>query len=234
MKRVFANIITPSWVIPGTYLENLRFLEDKKEVSGVELLFFFYDEGVLGELLPQLPEISAYRNRFVMSAHLPDALSEEHSVLVEALLPLVRHFIAHPVSEGSLQDEAALLSRWARRYGGEKFVVENVRLARFRELIALLPPDTGLCMDTGHLLLEGASPAAFAQRYGERIREVHLHDTGPPRAGRLPDHRALRAQSAWLSALRPFLETFTGLINLEVFSWEDIQNSLEVLHGSNQ
>ena len=41
---------TPSWVIPGTYAENLRFIENKKEIMGVELLFFLYDEEIKTQL----------------------------------------------------------------------------------------------------------------------------------------------------------------------------------------
>ncbi|MDR2491391.1 MAG: AP endonuclease [Spirochaetaceae bacterium] len=226
------KIAVPSWVIPGTYLENLRFLEDKKDISAVELLFFVYDEGVKDELAAELAGIAAYKDRFVFSAHLPDEILPEHTCLVETLAPLVRHFIVHPSRNGGAIAEATLLADWSRRFGREKFVIENTKIQWFNDLIALLPPDTGICMDTGHLLLEGILPAAFAKTYGSRLREIHLHDVDTAADdGRLPDHRSLKSESSWLSDIRPFLAQFNGFINLEVFSWEEIQKSLEVLHG---
>ena len=229
------KISVPSWVIPGTYLENLRFLEDKKTVSGVELLFFFYDDTVKKELEAELPAIASYQERFSLSAHLPNELLPEHIELVEILLPIVRHFIVHPSWSNAVDGEAIFLAEWFRRFGKDKFVIENTAIQQFDKLIALLPPDTGICMDTGHLLLENVSPAAFAAQYGSRIREIHLHDLDTAADdGRLPDHRSLRRESAWISDVAPFLAQFSEYINLEVFSWEEIQKSLEVLHGSNQ
>ncbi len=41
---------------------------------------------------------------------------------------------------------------------------------------ALEVTDVGWCLDTGHLLIGGTDPAAFARRHGARVTHVHLKD----------------------------------------------------------
>jgi inosose dehydratase len=55
---------------------------------------------------------------------------------------------------------------------------------------ALAATDVGWCLDTGHLLIGGTDPAAFARDHGDRITHVHLKDVDEAvatelRAGRL-------------------------------------------------
>jgi sugar phosphate isomerase/epimerase len=85
-------------------------------------------------------------------------------------------------------------------------------------------------MDTGHLLLEDKSPLAFFERFEGRIKEIHLHGLDRDKAlldGRLPDHRPVKKNDWWLEELRPKLARFNGVLNLEVFSWEEVRESLE-------
>jgi inosose dehydratase len=55
---------------------------------------------------------------------------------------------------------------------------------------ALAETEVGWCLDTGHLLIGGTDPAAFAREHGDRITHVHLKDVDNAvaaelRAGRL-------------------------------------------------
>lgn len=55
---------------------------------------------------------------------------------------------------------------------------------------ALAVTEVGWCLDTGHLLIGGFDPAAFAREHGGRVRHVHLKDVDDAlaaelRAGRL-------------------------------------------------
>jgi hypothetical protein len=84
------TLSVPSWVIPGTYAENLRFLETKEEVRGVELLFYLYNGEVKAELDREWEGIRGCKERFVFTAHLPDEFSPSHEELVVRLAPLVR------------------------------------------------------------------------------------------------------------------------------------------------
>jgi len=222
----------PSWVIPGTYAENLRFLENKKEVQGVELLFFMYDDAIKNQLDSEWDEILCYAERFTFTAHLPEPLLPEHGALIAKVAPLACHFIVHPDAENPA-GQAALLRSWAERYGAV-FLAENIpgRKGLFSPE-ALLPhpdKDSALCMDTGHLLLDGQSPSDFFRTRRESIKEIHLH--GVERSavdGKLADHRRLREDEPWLLELLPLLKGYQGIINLEVFSWEETEAGIEVL-----
>jgi hypothetical protein len=229
----------PSWVIPGTYLENLHFLADHPVLTGVELLFFMYDAEVKRLLDTEWAGIQEYAGRFVYTAHLPDPLQPAHEELVARLLPFAHHLIVHPSSPEQVEAQGKLLNGWTEKYGGSTqgreaghFLLENTQTSRFEALLPQLPAETGLCMDTGHLLLEGKSPADFFKRYPGRIREIHLHGLDREQAaldGRLPDHRPVRAGDRWFRDLVPVLENFTGVVNLEVFSWEEACMSIDTL-----
>ena len=58
----------PSYVIPGTYVENLRFLADKPSVQGVELLFYFWDAETQGLLAREEDEIRSLSERFLATS----------------------------------------------------------------------------------------------------------------------------------------------------------------------
>jgi hypothetical protein len=234
------QLTVPSWVIPGTYLENLRFLRDKPEIQGVELLFFLYDPEIRTLLDQEWAGIMEYRNRFTFTAHLPDPLLPEHEELIRRLAPVVRHFIVHPDSPDRAQAQGDLLRSWGEQYslgGGPLFLAENTLPERLPSLLPYLGKETGICMDTGHLLLEQKSPAAFFTLHQSRIGEIHLHSLDPPKAlinGKLVDHRPLTVKdlsfpNPWLSELLPHLRPFKGIVNLEVFSWEEVCASLTVL-----
>jgi hypothetical protein len=216
------NLFVPSWVVPGSYLENIRFLEDKREISGIELLFFLYDEETRRLFEKEYDEITRYKNRFRFTAHLPEPLKPEHCELIDRLSPLAEHFIVHP--DGS------------ELFPDDRFVLENTRLEKFENALLWLPSDKFVCMDTGHLLLEGKSPVDFLHRYGGRVKEIHLHGLDREKAlldGKLPDHRPLKKNDRWFQELLPELERFDGVINLEVFSWAEAEESLGVLRKRN-
>ena len=225
-------LCVPSWVIPGTYAENLRFLRDKKEIQGVELLFFLYDDEIKDQFDSEWEEIYSFRERFVFTAHLPELLLPSHSELVERLAPLVRHFIFHPAEENP-GAQARLLAEWTEQYGA-RFLAENTKAGLLEALLRVCEGALGpsLCMDTGHLLLDGQNPADFFAKHRDRINEIHLHSIDREQSaidGRLADHRRLR-EEPWLLELLPLLEGFQGVINLEVFSWEEARASIDILH----
>jgi len=218
----------PSWVIPGTYAENLRFLENKKEVRGVELLFFMYDDAIKCQFDSEWDEICGFRKRFVFTAHLPELLLPSHEELIARLAPLVRHFIVHPDTENPA-DQTALLKNWAEHYGAV-FLMENI----FKGKGIFYDGDFALCMDTGHLLLDGQSPSDFFRARQDRIKEIHLHGLDRKQSavdGRLADHRRLKEDDPWLLELIPLLRDYRGIVNLEVFSWEEVEAGIEVLLG---
>ncbi|GHV28251.1 hypothetical protein AGMMS4952_11460 [Spirochaetia bacterium] len=248
-----AHLVVPSWVIPGTYLENLRFLADKPDVQGVELLFFIYNGEIRDQLDAEWEGIRQFADRFIFTAHLPDTLLPEHEELVHRLNPLARNFIVHPGLTENAPALGSLVNSWGKKYppfpqSGSRdstssetgspgslpsyrtdlpvrFLVENTNPGWLDALLPYLDGDVGLCMDTGHLLMEGKPPADFFAKHRERIGEIHLHGIDREKAaldGRLPDHRPVRATEQWFGELFPLLKSFTGNINLEVFSWKEV------------
>jgi len=223
------EVSVPSWVIPGTYAENLRFLQDKQVITSVELLFFLYDEDVRTQLHTELDAIKDFSGRFSYTVHLPDDLTSEHEELIELLAPLARLFIVHPPKKDGTGLETHV-DRWISRYG-PRFLVENTRTDRFGAFQPLVPR-AGICMDAGHLVLGGENPSIFAERWNGHIGEIHLHGVDTEAAlgdGRLPDHRRLSGDETWLAELEPFLGSFSGTLNIEVFSWEEAEPTLQLL-----
>jgi hypothetical protein len=238
MKRQFfihsSSLSVPSWVIPGTYAENLRFIAEQPEISGVELLFFMYDREIKEQFRAELEEIKSFSGRFVFTAHLPNVLARGHEELIETLSPLVRHFIVHPGEAENLGAQAALINEWAEKYGAPgrpRFLAENTNPGLLEKITPLFSPEVGFCMDTGHLLMEGRNPAEYFSR-SSGIAEIHLHGVDWEKAavdGLLPDHRPLKEEALWLRELFPMIENFNGVINLEVFSWEHAAQSIAAI-----
>ncbi|MDR0599470.1 MAG: TIM barrel protein [Treponema sp.] len=227
------TLTVPSWVMPGTYAENIRFLADQKEIAGVELLFFLYNEELWAEFVSEWEEIASYRERFVFTAHLPEYIEPAHEELVARLSPLVRHFVAHPPRENP-QAQAGLLRAWTEKYGA-LFMAENITPGLLEALLPHLGEGAGLCLDTGHLLITGGDPAAFFAGRRDRIGEIHLHAADQEAAlkdGKLADHRRLRAGEPWLEEFLPLLKDYRGVVNLEMFSWEEIRTSIDVLRNT--
>ena len=227
-------ISVPSWVIPGTYAENLRFLESKKEIRGVELLFFLYNDEIKNQFDSEWDEIRDYAERFTFTAHLPELLLPEHEALIARLVTLVRHFIVHPDAENPA-GQVALFRSWKERYGA-LFLAENTfkgnGVSSLEVLLPHLDKNFPLCMDTGHLLLDGQNPSDFYKARQDCIKEIHLHSLDRNQSavdGRLADHRRLREDEPWLLELLPLLKGYQGIINLEVFSWEEVEAGIEVL-----
>lgn len=87
----------------------------------------------------------------------------------------------------------------------------------------------GLCLDLGHLLVQGEDPFQVFQRNRSRIRIMHLHgvdfESGLPR-----DHVGLhKLPSRLLPGIKQILESFQGVLCLEVFNFQDLAASLNVL-----
>lgn len=218
------TLSVPSYIIPGTYLENVRFLESFAEVRAVELLFYYYDPETRELLLREREALAARRWRFSFSVHLPDDLRPEHAEILELTLGLAGRYVLHPPPSGE-QDFLHLVKGWREKYG-EIFLLENLIGRRFEALADELP-GLPLCLDTGHLLLSGGTIEGFLRRHGSRLREIHLHGVQHG-----ADHRPFQAAEPWFRELEPFLRGFRGTVNLEVFSLAYLSECLAALRDS--
>ncbi len=217
------TLSVPSYVIPGTWLENIRHIDkNMPSVSNTELLFFIYDDETKRLFRPEEKEVFSYQGRLSFTIHLPDPLLPEHEELVGKTAKIAEHWIIHPPEDGREKNFIRMVNRWAGIYGN-RFLIENLI---YRDSTIFIK-DTGwpLCMDTGHMLLGGGSPPEYLETHKERIKEIHLHDVVNGK-----DHSPLSARSKWLYDFIPMLESFGGIINIELFSESDVNKSLEVLN----
>jgi hypothetical protein len=215
-------LTVPSYVIPGTYGENLRFLADKEKIRGVELLFFYYDGETRSLFDREREEIESYRGRFRYTLHLPDTVLPSHREFVRATRPLADHYVLHPPRDGRAPALESFIPGWIEEFGNV-FLLENTRFNLFNRALSGLP-NIPVCCDVGHLLLEGTEPARFLDLYGGRIGEIHLHgiENGV-------DHNGFDGDEPWFRDIAPFLRTFPGVLNLEVFSFPAVQRVLKGL-----
>jgi len=215
------RLSVPSYVIPGTYLENLRFLEERTDCRAVELLFFMYDDETAALLAAERAGLRDYASRFAYTVHLPDEIAPAHEEILEATADYAEGYVVHPPRRAqALPAFVGLLNAWRARYGEQRLRLENTRLTAFEAAEAALrdsslgPPC--LCADLGHLLMEGVEPSAWVAARAERVRELHVHGYD----GR-SDHVPFGPEEAWLAALAPFARGFQGPIEVELFSWAE-------------
>ena len=74
--------------------------------------------------------------------------------------------------------------------------------------------DIGLCVDTGHLIVGGGDPVAFAKRHASRLRHVHLKDVDEAILGRLA-RGEVDMDEAW--PLGIFCEFGAGVVPIAEF-----------------
>lgn len=223
------KVSVPSYVVPGGYEHNLRWLLANTDQRRVELLFFMYDDETRAILRDELPAIMELSARFAYTAHLPDRIEAAHEELLEAIDGFCDSYVVHPPREAALLDGfCRLMDAWRGRYGAERFFLENTRLASFeaadRRLAdsAFGPPP--VCADLGHLVLEGRDPASWLVEYGSRAREIHIHGHADGK-----DHSRLRGDEAWLLDVAPFLRGFDGVVEIELFSWDEADEARRCL-----
>jgi inosose dehydratase len=63
--------------------------------------------------------------------------------------------------------------------------------------------ETGLCLDTGHLVIGGSDPVEIAELAGERVNHVHLKDVDVAVAKRLTDRELSFKEAAQKGMFRP-------------------------------
>ncbi|MDX9957836.1 MAG: cobamide remodeling phosphodiesterase CbiR [Clostridia bacterium] len=219
----------PSYVIPGTYAENLRFLADTSGVDGVELLFFMYDDEIRTLMMAEIDEIRQFRSRFSYTVHMPDSIAPEHEDIIEATRGMAGSYVIHPPREDAgLPAFARLMDDWRGRYGKDDFILENTRVARFNAAEAVLkesrhglPP---VCVDIGHLRMEGYDPMAWLEAKAGRVAELHVHGFDGK-----SDHVPFGADEPWLVDLLPYLHGFAGVVELELFAWDQLQVVIPLL-----
>ena len=219
------TITVPSYIIRGTYAENVTFISTLPAVQGVELLFFLFDDDTKKLYEKEKEQIESYRGRLDFSVHMPDDLKIQDEDLIRCTESLSSRYILHPPTEREVEF-IRLVNSFRENYG-EIFFLENVIGRSFGSLLPQLG-NIGICCDTGHILLEGGKPVEFLEHWGGRVGEIHLHGVEDGW-----DHRGFGPGETWFEELLPFLSTYNGVLHLEVFNNPDVQSILDTLEYYN-
>lgn len=246
---------TPSYVYPAGVLPNVSALAGR--VDDIELVLFESDNGAnmpSDRDLTQLAELAAAHD-LTYTVHLPldrqlgaadstagrEACAEFARVIRRTLPLRPRMYVMHLegiASAAAPADVAAWRERvalWlpeliAAAGGPDRLCVENLSWP-FAWCEALLAQyDLGVCLDTGHLELQGGNLADFWRRYGARVRVVHWHGVC---AGR--DHQSLRyLPPDRVGELLDLWRDFRGVVTLEIFNFNAMAESFKVLEQCRQ
>jgi len=82
-----------------------------------------------------------------------------------------------------------------------------------------------ICLDMGHIYMNGHDIDGFLEAFGQRIRVVHLHGFNGSR-----DHISLRAvDTDIIDRISVFLDGYTGIVIIEVYSYGDLEESVKIL-----
>ncbi len=232
------TISIPSYVIPGTYFENLCFIADDpafRSVRSVELLFFEWDDQAEALLAEEAAGIRSMRDRFSFSLHMPPQLMQSHETLIAMTRRFVDAYVVHPPAPGEkgrrqenadetrrdVVEFAELMAGWIELYGPVFDVENTVDGESFSELLDLVP-ELAVCCDTGHLLLQGRSPTDFLTLWAQRVRRVHLHGVCNGK-----DHCRFQADTPWFQSTVPMITEIDPVLHLELFNAEHVLEQLD-------
>ena len=250
------RIGTTSYVYPADVLPNVERLAG--HTQDIELILFQSPDAAnlpLPEVIEKLDQLRRAHN-FTFTIHFPidrqlgqpdrqhrDELLAQIALIVKRVQPLEPFaYILHP--EGIARDAtptAATLATWQRDLAEsvarivdlgiapERLVMENLKHPF--EWCAPIVEAAGLsvCIDIGHLWLNQQDVTAHLRRWLPRTRVIHLHGEHNGR-----DHISLAAadQTRLATVLQELQgpPPYTGVVSLEVFSFEDTATSIETLH----
>ena len=243
------KICTTSFIYPDHYIPNVKMLGPC--MDEIELLLF-ESQGV--DSIPSkavIADLGQLGREFDLSynIHLPTDVSltdknrsrQENAVetmirVIERVLPLgPSALVLHlPYDEASFEQNT---TAWQNRayQNLEKILpaVDNNKLIAIEtldyplELLADIPHDLDLsiCLDLGHLMVYDYDILEVFNTYASSTSVIHLHGVENQ-----CDHTTLeRLSDKSFSTVRQVLARFTGVVSIEVFSFEHLDSSLKYL-----
>lgn len=247
-KKAFPfSLACPSFVYPAGYLDNVRHLAPF--VDEIELLFFesrFKDSLPSPALIRELVQ-QACSGQITYNVHLPTDIYPGHrdagirqsavdvlKQLIDRCAPLnPTTFTLHLNRDPSEPDyrrwqarsAASLEAVLAAGVPSRQISVENLDGDIERVAPVIEDLDLSVCMDMGHLMVHEVDMTTFFNRWKERTTVAHLHGVD-----RAKDHLPLnRLSSDRMVKVLEILRQFSGVISLEVFSFQALNASMAVL-----
>ncbi len=246
------KICTTSFIYPDHYIPNVKMLGPY--MDEIELLLF---ESKGRDALPSrsvISELVSLAGEFDLSynVHLPTDISisdlntERQRDAVETMVRVIERIhplypsalILHiPYIDESLTDDNA--KNWLDRVykNLEKIIseIENRKIIAIEtleyplELIeaVIVDLDLVICLDLGHLMVYDYDVKEVFKKYEYKTSVLHLHGVENNR-----DHiRLSRLSPKLIETVLWVLKRFTGVVSIEVFSYEDLISSLKFLEN---
>ena len=250
-KRAYPfKLGTTSFIYPDDYIPNVKMLG--AYIDEIELLLF---ESIEIESLfsgPVIDELDRLATELKVDydVHLPmdisisdqDAQNQRHALktlnqIIERVSPLAPSSYCLHIPYNEADFESHSIKKWHARVRSnlEKLLDTGVDPGRICienldypiDLIAdfVLELNLSICLDVGHLLYHGYDVADAFNRYFSKISVMHLHGVGNNQ-----DHVSLdRLSEERFHPIMKMLKRFSGVVSLEVFSFDDLNASLQYL-----
>jgi len=244
------KIASTSFIYPDHIVPNVRLLASF--LDEIELLLF---ESRPADSLPSRKVISELRQLgddtgLTFNVHLPldismghrDRLLRRQAVetvqrLVDLTAPLRPSTHTLHLSYDEPSPSSAQVARWQDRLHsslghlnalgvrGRQLSIENLSypMEWLENVISCW--QLQVCLDVGHLLRQGLAPSALFDLYHSRLPIIHLYGID-----RNKDHLALgHLYRRDLDPIMDMLRGYSGIVSLEVFNYDDLKASLELL-----
>jgi sugar phosphate isomerase/epimerase len=249
-KGIFPfKIGTTSFIYPDSYVQNVKILAPY--LDEIELILFESTPNSLPSK-HEIKELFALSNKYDLSfnIHLPLDLS------LGTPEPSTRHFAIETIKKvmdlttslspttytlhlpyGEIDFENERIKRWKEHtynsmdtlcsfgFNSRTISIEtlNYPLEWVEEI--LIDFNLSVCMDLGHLILCGLDMKDVFNRYKNRTSIIHLHG-----ANENQDHQPLDLLSkSNLKTILQILKQFKGIVSIEVFSYDHLNASLNLL-----
>ena len=241
---------TTSFIYPDHYIPNVKMLGPF--VDEIELLVFesnhieyLFSATVVDELQRLATDLNLTYN-----VHLPvdvaigaagvrqqQAAVETYKNVIQRLLPLTPSVFCLHIPYNEIDRQTMTLNRWRDRVrsnmehllssgiSGSAISIETLDypLELIEDIIVDL--NISVCMDVGHLIVQGHDIESFFNRFFSKISGIHLHGVENDR-----DHSALdRLPEQYIKPIIGILKRFAGIVSIEVFSYAHLKPSLRVL-----
>ena len=241
---------TTSFIYPDSYAANVRLLAPF--LDEIELLMF---ESQHPDSLPSKTEIRELHRlardfEIRYNVHLPydvepgarDSLKRQKAVdslrkVIELTTPLAPTTYTLHLSYTDKTHGLDNIARWRERIGeslreiiGSGIISRSLSIENLNYPLkwlddTIVEHDLSLCLDTGHLFLNGDSLTQTFASYRDRIILIHLHGYFEDR-----DHLSLnRLPPSARDDAAAILRDYTSSVSLEVFKFDHLRSSLEVL-----
>jgi len=247
-KKAFPfRLACPSFIHPAGYVENVQHLAPF--VDEIELLFFesrFADSLPAPKLLRQLVQLSKDLD-ICYNVHLPTDIFLGHADngMRQAAVDVLREMVARcallnpttytlhltqrppepDIRKWQARTAASLETLFETGISSRCISVENLDYDIEQAAPIIRQLDLSVCMDMGHLMVQGADVKPVYEKWKDRITIVHLHGVDGPQ-----DHLPLDGLgSNIIDEIMELLPSYSGTVSLEVFSFEALDRSMKFL-----